>query len=111
MVSFAGVASFTGGGQIVPGGFPAPTFRHHMVQRQIIVGSAILAPVAVPLEEVLPGHDYAPVWYVYVTMEAYHDGHGKPVVDSPEMLLLRLCEHFRFFHINQQKCLRNCANT
>lgn len=111
MVPFAGVASFTCSGQIVPGGLATPTFRHYMVQGQIIVGSAILAPVPVPLEEVLPGHDYAPVRYMYVAMETYHDGHGVPVVDGPEMFLLRLREHFRFLHVNKQKRFRNCANT
>lgn len=100
VVAFAGVAAFAGGCEVVPGSFSSTRLGNNVVKGEVVMCAAVLTSVPVPLEEVLPRHNDAPIRDINVSVKPDNDGHGIMVADSPETLFRGFGQHFGFVHVN-----------
>lgn len=72
MITFLGIAFFARRNQVRPRVCSTLGARYHMIDREIALGTAILALEIITLEYILPGKINALVGSVYISVQTYH---------------------------------------
>lgn len=103
VVTFPGVALLARSYQVSPRIDAASCARDDMVDRKILPRSAVLALIAVALEDILPGKINALVRGVNISVQADDRRHGEALRDRPQFVAVGRPNELALFKINENE--------